>query len=481
MSVNDHHEPVRRRRSASVYIAWLMCLLPILSWAEMSLRPSTAVPFIRNFILEFFVLLFLSPLLFLLLYPFLIFVLLVVVLAVTFRQRKQKNETSFIRLFFGNCWRPVKFLGGALLAAFWWAMTAVGVGCFAIVGSIAFAVFLLLARKCPRLKNNFWLIVGFFGFFMFFMQLTQVPGKFPPAQAEHLYPYESYDAVALFEGDVLVLDAEVGRAVQLRDQQARIINETYRPQRAAFDRATGDVYITNFGAHRGRTVTRLVGNEKSFISWPTCNKAKGVAIDQQRHRLFVACEKSGTLYAYDLSTQRLLWEKDTPLLPYEVAVDSQRQRLFVTNEVFLAKVTVFDSETGRQLAAKRLGWLNWGIAVDETTGLAWVARPIVGEVVAVDGEGRVVKRISFMNSLRDLAIDQEHGLMLVGHYFYGLVSVVDLRKGELETIFSIGEEFAWPMLRGVEVAPDSSWIFSLLDGVWRVKPRFAEDGSFLGF
>jgi len=91
-------------------------------------------------------------------------------------------------------------------------------------------------------------------------------------------------------------------------------------------------------------------------------------------------------------------------------------------------------------------------------------------VVAIDQDLNIIARVKTGWAPRDLAVDPVRRMLLVGNYFTGTVTVIDLDTHTKLRQLHFGPLSPVHLLRGVETTPRQTWLISMDSGVWEYRP-----------
>ncbi|MCZ7584696.1 MAG: hypothetical protein M5R36_15915 [Deltaproteobacteria bacterium] len=297
-----------------------------------------------------------------------------------------------------------------------------------------------------------------------FLHLADAVGP-PKRTATHLYDKPAYEAAANGRGETVVL-SRPEHGLYGTGASWKAIPGTNRPQRVAVD-ADGVFYLANFLSEGEDSVTVVDKGEAHAIHLRDCRRALDVALDESATRLYVPCETNDAMVAYNRRSDatRVVW--GVPAYPYSVVYDKKRGRVLMVTQS--GRLYSFDAETMAVLDERKLGFGTWGIALDESRGRVWIARFITGELLVLDADLHLVRRVAVGFAPRDLALDAAARRLYVGHYLSGKVSVVDLDEEKAVDRFRAGDTALAHRLRGVQLAPDDRIFLSDVNGVWAVK------------
>jgi len=454
--------PAGRGETALILI---LSLIPILSWLECLLRDRLSVPFLRAYVVEVLTLLFLVvPLL--ALFATATLLALFALLSLRLLVKKGEWRAKIRRLGRAALLLPAAILLCGLLA-FWWYLAGWRPLAGAALGALALPAHLLWFRRTRRRRFLLLSAMGLTALIWVYAIHGLENRRALTVEKELVYRGPAYDAALTPEGRLVVLDAQQGKAFIGGGDEWQRLAMTYHPQRLTVEPATKRLFIANYNGRWREAVTRLDGLEAQLIALPDCYKTIDV-VAAPGNRLLVACEFSGTLHVYDVLRNRVEKEVDVPMVPYALAVDGQADRAYVTSEHFVGNVTQVDLATGEIVGRRRIGQVNWGAAFDPKRRLTWVARPISGEVLALDENLKIRHRIPCGGAPRDLAVDPNRDVLLIGQYFSGVLTALDLETLETQS-FRVGASGIWHQTRGVAVGPQGERLVSDNTGVWLIE------------
>jgi hypothetical protein len=447
-------------RRAHLTLLYAAALLPAAAWLEQLFRSTAAVLVIRHQVLELLTVLSL-------LFGAVAFSALPWLVAGwalwRWRQRKPPGWVDLAR--FGL--RVGLVVGSAFALAFWWWLAAWQPPASTLFGLALFVATWRLGRTW-RERYAILLAAGA-GAAVFLAASFMLEHRASiRIEQERIFTRAAYDASPLSETEFMVLSAADGAAFVGQGDTWSPVPLTAGPQRMIVG-AGGTAYVTNFNARWRHALTRWTAAEQTPVALPGCSKAIDIA-GAPGGRLVVACEFSGTVHLYDPARQIVEKTFRVPRLPYALAVDPEKNGVFVTSENVSGRVTSLDLFAGRQLVSRSLGWVNWGVAFDLDHRRLFVARPLSGEVTVLDENLRVTARLPVGAAPRELAIDPHRRTLLVTHYFSGTITEIDLDGLRILRRFSVGPAGPWHQLRGIHVTAEDSWLASDTHGVWRLKP-----------
>ncbi|MDP8257462.1 MAG: hypothetical protein P9M14_17085 [Candidatus Alcyoniella australis] len=372
---------------------------------------------------------------------------------------------------------------------------AVAVGCWtflvcrhnfygAAASLAALTIFGLLRRRAEFVARRMLLISSTLGL-LFFIGLN--PTLYYSAQQieqSPIFSESSYDAEYL-QGNYFIASAQRREVVILEGEVERAVENTWLTQRMVVDPDGETVFAVNYCKRPGMCITAIGNGQTRQIPIEGCDMPVSAQFDRKTRELVVVCEHSCSVHLLDpqQGVQRHHW--NVGCLPDSVAVDSVRRRAYVSAEVMTVFLTMLQLDGQRDAQRRYAGLVNWDVKVDETTGRIFVARGIQGEVAVFDSELRLLKLIRVGSGPRDMEIDQQRRLLLVGNYFSGTLSLIDIDRLELVLHGAVGKrgvaqdrfELLLPLdqlllrkLRGVSVTSQGKWLIADITGVWEIDP-----------
>src|ERR1051326_2331175 len=97
------------------------------------------------------------------------------------------------------------------------------------------------------------------------------------------------------------------------------------------------------------------------------NRPEGIAVDTQTHLVYIAYESSGLVVAFDPTSGHVRWHTTIGDSPGDVQVDSTNHHVYVASSVFRSRqglLAVLDGATGKTLLTAPTEDSDNGIAVD---------------------------------------------------------------------------------------------------------------------
>jgi len=159
-----------------------------------------------------------------------------------------------------------------------------------------------------------------------------------------------------------------------------------------------------------------------------------MALDQRRHRLFVANPDTGALSIVNSNTGALLQVVSTGLSPQALVVDETTSRLFLASPSDRS-IRVLDAATGALLRVIRLNMQPQALLVDEPLGLVFVASADGATVTVLDALSGKPLRAAHLGALNTLGhLPLLAAANATGRLFVASgssVRLLDLRSGRL--------------------------------------------------
>ena len=145
---------------------------------------------------------------------------------------------------------------------------------------------------------------------------------------------------------------------------------------AAFDGSTNRLYVTGMGSNEVAAIDLTTG--ETVGQWASHGEsAINVAVDSERRRLFVANQKSGELTVLNADTGALIHKVATGEGALSVAYNGAVKQIYVANRQ-AGTVTVLDSDTYAVKANLPTGTLPQTIAIDRATNAVYVTNKARG-------------------------------------------------------------------------------------------------------
>ncbi|MDP8255480.1 MAG: hypothetical protein P9M14_07015 [Candidatus Alcyoniella australis] len=448
----------------------LIIALPIGAWIEGLVRGSGASLWLRDWLLSS-----LATLSFLIVFLNVIsshgylWVLALIAIICALHGLRVARRPHFIRKFLrATVWTIFlfwKYTAIIFTLAGWWVLAIKVPGWTSLIALCWLAVYLEF-RTLKFVRRSIAGLIGLTSLLLcLLLQVHDYCGASPTKPKNIFGRCGTYDIVDNGRGlFVVALRARFARSLQPNAEWS-LLEKTDSPQRMTVDRLTGDILLANYG---GGWITVFDGTNIETIR--TCPEPVDIAIDQDRRRMYVACERIGVMPVYDLDGEHELIEtRDSQILSVSLSLDQKRHRLYATSEILWGALEAFDLDSDSHSVIYP-GLLVWGVAVDELTGNVWVARPLAGLLEVYDPQLHKLASVRVGTSPRDLAIDPQRRVLLAGNYFSGTVAVVDLDQMRLVRRLRVGRYSPLPLLTGVYVGTDGWWYAADRHGVWRIRP-----------
>ncbi len=181
-------------------------------------------------------------------------------------------------------------------------------------------------------------------------------------------------AVALFTG-----------AARAGGTQVSTVAVGAGPAAVAVDSTRNLVFVTS---QRANTIAVLNGSTKAVVATitrPAGGRGVALAVDPSSGRLYDLDGTLSQVLVWDETTHALLARWPVPAAAHGLAVDGAVNRVYVTSAAGgLGYFTSFEASTGTRIISRVVGTDPRGVAVDPTTGLAWVADAATQVVYVVD-------------------------------------------------------------------------------------------------
>ncbi|MDP8255481.1 MAG: hypothetical protein P9M14_07020 [Candidatus Alcyoniella australis] len=470
-----------RKPKGADLVNLLIVTLPIAAWLEGLVRGSGASLWLRDWLLSG-----LATVSFLIVFSNLtskhgyLWVLALVAIICTLHGLRVARRPNDPRGFLQTAGRTFitfwKYVAIVFVLVGWWVLAIKFPGWSALIALCGLAAY-LATRERAFVRRNFAAMLGVASLSLF--MLLQVH-EFATAQtAGGVRIFERYGAYDIADNGrgLFVVTARHPDAFRLMPNQSwQDVQQAYNPQRMAVDRQTGEILLANY---LGSRITIFDGIQSETIK--TCRWPVDMAVDQDRRRLYVACEGIQELQVYQLDGDRSQIDAwSSQIMSYSLALDQVRHRLYTTSEILWGALEAFDTTDGSR-SKIHPGLIVWGVAVDELTGNVWIARPLPGVLEVYDPQLRKLASVRVGTSPRDLAIDPQRRVLLAGNYFSGTLAVVDLDQMRLVQRLSVGSYSPLPLLTGVYVGTDGWWYTADRSGVWRIRPSVPPEPNTYGW
>jgi DNA-binding beta-propeller fold protein YncE len=195
------------------------------------------------------------------------------------------------------------------------------------------------------------------------------------------------------------------------------------------DGAAADVVVSH---ERSGDLLWMNRDGQTTARQPICNRPRGMAVDHERNRLFLACSDDDLIIELALDTRQVTRQMKHIPGPMALALFADGQRLVVSNEG-VAQATVIDLVTGTAVATVETGFEPDGVAISESTGHFFVASETNGLVSVFDTTGydRVAVIPTHLRPRR-LALDEARGELWVSSEMGSRVEIFDLQSFDKE-------------------------------------------------
>jgi len=365
------------------------------------------------------------------------------------RLTKGLSKAIFYGLFF------ILFLG---LSTIWWMFAAWQTELAALLG-VALLVAVHLREQINYVGLYLWIFMcataPLFLLADFAQRLTA-----RPVMVERLSAEACYDVACNERDECGLASAETKQAEMFTAGSRQTLTQSGGPQRLAVEPHGTRFFFANY--HAGENALLIHAPEGDRVAAiPGCDNAIDVHYDALRRTVFLACEAGRSAQRYEPDSGAVRLVAQTHGFPYALAANATR--LFVTQEFFVGKlgevapgggrVTAIDLNTGAVRKERRFGLIVWGAAWEENRRLLWVAKPLTGEVLALDEELNMLARIRVDYGPRDLAYDSGRDRLLAGNYLTGTISLIDAATKKKLIEVRPGKPFGAGQLRGVHVSP----------------------------
>jgi DNA-binding beta-propeller fold protein YncE len=374
--------------------------------------------------------------------------------------------------FFGK----VNFLAFVFLAAgVWWALAAMRPLTAALLGLSGLGLYLSGWGVSRRWARHIWApLTVFAGFLLGFLELTQFQAAREVA-ADQMSRDAAYDVLVSPDGETYATFAH-SPAKKLVGEKWEEIAQTFEPQRMAYDLQSKKIFISNRGSRAGEQQCVLALQSGRQWQVPTAAQQLPLfpVISAAARKLFEIPEV-GRIQVIDVDTLRLETIGDWWMF-YGGAIDDRRGRLYVTPDIFPGLLRALDVRSYEIIESRWIGWINFDAHVNEETGEIWIARPLANEILVLDLHLRPVARIHVGFQPREVKIDLRHGLVYVGNYMGGTVTVLDLNAKRVLTAVRPRQaagrvplmDAVLPLLRGVFVSDNDALYVSERKGIFRI-------------
>lgn len=460
---------------AKVYLVF-MSVAPFLIILERLLRTENGPHFFREYLVElsYIATVFIPALSFVLhLKKIIIAIIVATIVVFVIRHRRTligKLKTSFV-LTTRKLVKRILFvfflLISFLLSSFWWLLagwkTEIAAGLAAPV---------LLAYAIPSIRRRRWvewfglLALSFAGLVLVFLLNLSHIKDVDLADAVNIFPKKNtFDAEVLKNGNIVVSTRSDSLWLHTNGGWSQIADMS-EPHHLS---VTPDdvVYAGDFNRD---TVLRLQNDEVKSFHLGNYKYISDVAEHPGKKYLFAILELYSKIVKFDMVDGKIVQESRTLPFPCQLAIDPIRKRVIVIGELVLGGLTVLDLDDMAIQERRWIGINNWGVAINKYNGNIWITRPVAGEVLVLDSSLAYLKRVRVGCAPRDLAFDYQRECVIVGNYFSGIVSLIDLKTLRVKKEIKLKFPWLYAKLRGVSVGADGQWYAALDGGVWRINP-----------
>ncbi|MFC1888342.1 YncE family protein [Thermodesulfobacteriota bacterium] len=200
------------------------------------------------------------------------------------------------------------------------------------------------------------------------------------------------------------------------------------PRITALDRTRQRLYAVTFDAMLAVTDTtsdEVIGPAMALTG---CAGPSAIAIDESNGKVFISCSESNTIHGWDPDSETMEEPLPVGLLPWALAVDQDRHRVFVANKRS-DHISVVDGVDFEILPGIELGPDKGpnSLSFDSSTGRLHVAN-INDDTVAVADttETDEILWIRTADGPFELLLDPEHGRSIVTNHFAGGLTMIPL-------------------------------------------------------
>ncbi len=219
-----------------------------------------------------------------------------------------------------------------------------------------------------------------------------------------------------------------------------------------------------------------VGGKRYPVSNACGGGISDLAADKDCNEVWVLCQGSSSLLRFRNGASGVAQSETLWLFPGFLALDKTTDRVFIAHEI-AGGMTILSSSHAQPAETFWRGTNFWGVAHDPRTGLTWVGRPVRGELMAFDGERRVVCRLRVGCAPRYMLLRAEQRELWVGNYISGTLSVVDLDRRQVVRTLLLDRRPLWSQLRVIREAPDGRVLAAKNDGLWLIGEGSAKTAA----
>ena len=231
-----------------------------------------------------------------------------------------------------------------------------------------------------------------------------------------------------------------------------------------YDAKTNTHYLVKYAAF----------GQKELGRTPVGGAPRGMAVDTQRGRIYVANSGSNDVSVIDAYTMRLLATVPAGLRPVDVAVEGDH--VFVVN-ADSDSVAAIDGESNRLSSVVPVSIMARGMAVHPDTGRLYVACASTNSVFVLEDE-QVVDEIPVGLHPAEVAFSPDATELFVLNYVGGNVMVVSTSDNHILKTAQVGR-----LPQGLAIAPDTGQLYTsdaLLDAEDQRLLRRAELATIYG-
>lgn len=193
-----------------------------------------------------------------------------------------------------------------------------------------------------------------------------------------------------------------------------------------------------------------------------------VTYRNENRRIYYSCEVGDRIMEFDPVSRRLEAIIDVNM-PNVVRLSEDERYLFAV-PIQGSRICRYDFSTRKIDKGPQLPVLTLGLLTDEFRKSIYISNMLSGEVIVNDYETMLEKEsITSGIGARDMAIDRKNGILYIGNYFDGTITMLDTSTFEMKKLFGGGK------IRGVYFEPDTGRIyFASRLGIGYYKPGHGE-------
>ncbi|MGB9879281.1 MAG: hypothetical protein ACPLRM_00840 [Anaerolineae bacterium] len=247
-----------------------------------------------------------------------------------------------------------------------------------------------------------------------------------------------YDSVQIVDLETMTITAQLQRPVYLTLEADPVHGGFFVGE---YDATSNTHYLVNYAAFGQQELGRvLVGGDP-----------RGVAVDAENGRIYVANSWSNTVSVIEGSSLRPLATVPVGLRPLDVAVSEDGQ-VYVVN-ADSENVAILDGEVGHLRMVVPLSLLPYGMTVDAQTGRLYVACASTNSVFVLEDQ-RVVAEMPVGLHPTEVALSADGAQLFVLNHVGGDLSVISTRDSRVVRTMSIGQ-----LPQGLAVAPEVGQLY----------------------